>query len=85
MARKVQKSLSDLEKLHLSGQGINLSLPTSGGQNKVWTNSTRYPKYVHVSYLITFLFVSGIKEPAFCGQVYRDCPAHIPGVLGIWV
>ncbi|WZZ00380.1 hypothetical protein YC2023_072708 [Brassica napus] len=33
---KVQKSLSDLEKLHLAGQGINLSLPTTGaGQSKV--------------------------------------------------
>ncbi|XP_048607590.1 protein BONZAI 1-like isoform X2 [Brassica napus] len=32
---KVQKSLSDLEKLHLTGQGINLSLPTTGaGQSK---------------------------------------------------
>uniref|UniRef100_A0A1J3CEM3 Protein BONZAI 2 n=1 Tax=Noccaea caerulescens TaxID=107243 RepID=A0A1J3CEM3_NOCCA len=28
---KVQKSLSDLEKLHLSGQGINLFLPTGVG------------------------------------------------------
>ncbi|CAH8312812.1 unnamed protein product [Eruca vesicaria subsp. sativa] len=28
---KVQKSLADLEKLHLSGQGINLSLPTGVG------------------------------------------------------
>ncbi|KAF2612091.1 hypothetical protein F2Q70_00011077, partial [Brassica cretica] len=34
--RKVQKSLSDLEKLQLTGQGINLSLPTTGaGQSKV--------------------------------------------------
>ena len=33
--RKVQKSLADLEKLHLAGQGINLSLPTGAGQNKV--------------------------------------------------
>ncbi|KAF8051869.1 hypothetical protein N665_1658s0005 [Sinapis alba] len=32
---KVQKSLSDLEKLHVSGQGINLSLPTGAGQSKV--------------------------------------------------
>ncbi|KAF2579310.1 hypothetical protein F2Q68_00004202 [Brassica cretica] len=33
---KVQKSLSDLEKLQLTGQGINLSLPTTGaGQSKV--------------------------------------------------
>ncbi|KAH0849689.1 hypothetical protein HID58_096177 [Brassica napus] len=32
---KVQKSLADLEKLHLAGQGINLSLPTGAGQNKV--------------------------------------------------
>ena len=30
-ARKVQKSLADLEKLHLSGQGINLFLPTGVG------------------------------------------------------
>jgi len=30
-ARKVQKSLSDLEKLHLAGQGINLALPTGVG------------------------------------------------------
>ncbi|CAA0401222.1 copine-like protein [Arabidopsis thaliana] len=28
---KVQKSLSDLEKLHLAGQGINLALPTGVG------------------------------------------------------
>ncbi|CAH2073719.1 unnamed protein product [Thlaspi arvense] len=28
---KIQKSLSDLEKLHLSGQGINLFLPTGVG------------------------------------------------------
>ncbi|KFK27936.1 hypothetical protein AALP_AA8G450300 [Arabis alpina] len=32
---KVQKSLADLEKLHLARQGINLSLPTGAGQNKV--------------------------------------------------
>ncbi|KAL0888398.1 hypothetical protein Bca101_012381 [Brassica carinata] len=29
--RKVQKSLADLEKLHLSGEGINLFLPTGVG------------------------------------------------------
>ncbi|KAG2301162.1 hypothetical protein Bca52824_029813 [Brassica carinata] len=32
---KVQKSLADLEKLHLTGQGINLSLPSGAGQDKV--------------------------------------------------
>lgn len=41
--------------------------------------------HFHVSYLITLIVILGVKEPAFCGQVYRDCPAHIPRILGIWV
>lgn len=45
-ARKVQKSLSDLEKLHLAGQGINLVLPTGVGhkhEDRVWTfNNKRF-------------------------------------------
>ncbi|KAL0686189.1 hypothetical protein Bca4012_053037 [Brassica carinata] len=42
---KVQKSLADLEKLHLAGQGINLSLPTAAGQNKVLKSQLYVEKF----------------------------------------
>ncbi|KAF3536659.1 hypothetical protein F2Q69_00025243 [Brassica cretica] len=45
VARKVQKSLADLEKLHLAGQGINLSLPTAAGQNKVLKSQLYVEKF----------------------------------------
>uniref|UniRef100_A0A0D3AY89 C2 domain-containing protein n=1 Tax=Brassica oleracea var. oleracea TaxID=109376 RepID=A0A0D3AY89_BRAOL len=42
---KVQKSLADLEKLHLAGQGINLSLRTAAGQNKVLKSQLYVEKF----------------------------------------
>ncbi|KAG7538837.1 C2 domain [Arabidopsis suecica] len=51
---KVQKSLSDLEKLHLAGQGINLSLPTGAGKNKVLKSQLFVDKFtetVHHTFL----------------------------------
>ncbi|CAD5335575.1 unnamed protein product [Arabidopsis thaliana] len=51
---KVQKSLSDLEKLHLAGQGINFSLPTGAGQNKVLKSQLFVDKFtetVHHTFL----------------------------------
>lgn len=48
--RKVQKSLADLEKLHSSGQGENLFLPTSTGNN----NHKVLAILIRVNYILKF-------------------------------
>ena len=68
-ARKVQKSLADLEKLHVSGQGINLFLPTGVGhkhEDKVWFLQVQDNKQeLEYTILVPFGIVSGVKESDF--------------------